>query len=342
MRSTAVGEHRDSMLTVLGPAMWQTAMTVAATAAHQWSARTVKLSAALAGSLALAVAPQVIDRVTRKHAPTTRAFDGTALPYTPPPRPRPGVSRVTLLGLALAAVVLVAFWLPPTKHPPLPALPPANAVGPGVGIGVNYTAGNSEAIGCTAGFLVRTPAGQNAILTAGHCNRPGGASKVVINYSAAHANVPIGTFQQTVSEGQHGEDHDIGLVVLDGQHVPQTPAITGTLPVAAVASEMNKGDWLCKFGMTTGVSTCGPIVYVTDSKVAFKAATRCGDSGAPVYLLRPDHSAAAVGILIRGGDPFAPDTGCAAGTVAMAELLKPWLDRWQLTAVTAAPGPPAK
>jgi V8-like Glu-specific endopeptidase len=326
------------MLMVLGQ-VGQTVVTAAAAAAFDGSARTTKLLAGAAGSLAIAFAPLVIDRVTRRHKPATRTLGGTDIPYTPPRRRRPAMWRLTVGGLVLAAVFVAAIWLPPTKHPPLPALPPANAISPGIGIGVNYTAGNANAIGCTAGFLVRTSAGRNAILTAGHCNKAGSASQVVMNYSTAHAEVAVGTFQQMVDEGGHGEDHDIGLVVLDGQQVGQTSAITGNLPVAAVTSELREKEWLCKFGMATGQSTCGPIEYVTASKVVFKAATRCGDSGGPVYVVRPDHSAAAVGILIRGGDPSAAESDCS-GSFAMAELVKPWLDQWQLTAVTAAPGPP--
>lgn len=315
--------------------MGQAALALAATAAHLGSARTVKLAAGAVGSLAIAVAPLIIDRVSRKHQRTTRTFEGTELAYTPKPHARSGVSRLTVVGLAMAVACLAAIWRAPTKYPPLPGLPPTDAVAPGVGIGVNYTAGNSAAMGCTAGFLVRTPTGQNAILTAGHCNRAGGASQVVINSSAEHANVAIGTFQQTVNEGEHGEDHDIGLVVLDGEHVRQTPAITGTLPVTAVSSNLRNNDLLCTYGVATGASTCGPIVYLTGSKVAFRATTHCGDSGGPVYLPQPDGSASAVGILIRGGDPEATSTDCT-GSVAMAELVKPWLDRWRLSAVTAA------
>lgn len=230
----------DSMLTVLGPAMGQALMATAVAAVPHGAARTIKLLAAAAVSVAVAFAPQVIDRVIRKSRSTTRTFEGTELEYTPPPRRRPGMSRLTVGGLVMAAGLVAMIWLPPTKRPPLPALPPANAVAPGVAIGVNYSSGNADAMGCTAGFLVHTPAGQTAVLTAGHCNRAGGASTVVINYSAAHADVAIGTFQQTVNEGERGEDHDIGLVVLDGEKDGQTPAVTNTLPppLAAIADSM--------------------------------------------------------------------------------------------------------
>ena len=63
---------------------------------------------------------------------------------------------------------------------------------------------------CTAGFLVRTTSGHTGILTAGHCNKPGEASRVSMN-SGGGPYPSVGTFTQTVSEGTHGEEHDIGL-----------------------------------------------------------------------------------------------------------------------------------
>ena len=106
------------------------------------------------------------------------------------------------------------------------------------------------------------------------------------------------------------------------------------MPIVVVAADLQAGQQLCKFGMRTGRTECGQITDVTDSKVAFLAASQCGDSGGPVYLLRGD-GAVAVGIHIRGGRANDPNPGCSIpATFSVAELVRPWLDQWGLTAVT--------
>ena len=162
----------------------------------------------------------------------------------------------------------------------------------------------------------------------------------------------LGTFGAMIFEGVHTEQHDIGLILLDGDNIPQTSAIGASLPVSGVATDVQIGQKLCKFGMTTDDAECGQALEVTDSKVAFSAPSRCGDSGGPVYLIGPDGSASAVGIDIRGlnpdpapgPEPSQADTGCAApAKVSVAELVKPWLDQWNLTAVvSAAPSPSSR
>jgi hypothetical protein len=126
--------------------------------------------------------------------------------------------------------------------------------------------------------------------------------------------------------------------VLDGDNVPQTSAIAASLPVSGVATELQIGRQLCKFGMSTGEAACGEILDVTDSRVVFLATAQCGDSGGPVYLIQSDGTASAVGIHIRGGDPDNPDAGCSGpAKFSVAELVHPWLDKWNLTAVVSQP-----
>lgn len=245
--------------------------------------------------------------------------------------------RLSLAALFCAAAFVAALWLParlakPVR--PLITLPAASAIGPGTAIAVTYADG-SGGMGCTAGFLVRTKAGQTGVLTAGHCNKPGQASKVSMN-SGSGPYATIGTFTRMVSEGVQGEAHDIGLVLLDSgldsEQVPQTSAITGSQPVAGVVGDLRIGQQLCKFGMKTGQATCGQVTDITESKVVFLAGGQCGDSGGPVYLIQDDGSAVAVGIHIRGGRPNDPNPGCAfPATFAVAELVAPWLDAWGLT-----------
>lgn len=241
--------------------------------------------------------------------------------------------RLSIVALFCAAAFVAGIWLPaklarPTR-PPVP-LPAASAIGPGTAIAVTYADGTGG-MGCTAGFLVRTDAGQTGVLTAGHCNKPGQASKVSMN-TGSDSYPTVGTFNRTVSEGARGEDHDIGLVVLDSDKVPRTSAITGSLPVTGVADDLRIGQQLCKFGMKTGQAACGQITDITESKVVFLAGSQCGDSGGPVYLMRDDGSVAAVGIHIRGGRPNDPHPVCSIpATFSVAELVRPWLDAWGLT-----------
>jgi V8-like Glu-specific endopeptidase len=218
-------------------------------------------------------------------------------------------------------------------------LPAAGAVVPGAGIYVDYADG-SGGMGCTAGFLVHTSTGESGVLTAGHCNRPGKPNKVMMNLAGILPYAALGTFSRTVSEGVRPEQHDIGLITLDGDNVPQNPAIAASLPVSGVTTKLRIGQQLCKFGMSSGETTCGQIVKITDSKVTFSAPGQCGDSGGPVYLRKSDGTASAVGIHIRGGNPDNPKAGCSApAKFSVAELLQPWLDKWKLSIVTAPARP---
>jgi hypothetical protein len=86
--------------------------------------------------------------------------------------------------------------------------------------------------------------------------------------------------------------------------------------------------------MKTGRMECGQVTDVTESKVVFLAASECGDSGGPVYLIH-DNGAVAVGIHIRAGRQNDPNPGCSTrATFSVAELVRPWLTQWNLTAVT--------
>jgi hypothetical protein len=64
--------------------------------------------------------------------------------------------------------------------------------------------------------------------------------------------------------------------------------------------------------MAAGEAECGETLDVTDSKIAFLATGKCGDSGGPVYLIGSDGTASAVGIDIRGLKPDKADAGCSA------------------------------
>lgn len=308
-------------------------------------ARTVALPLSALVLAVLAVLGFLPSRDQRRRTPKSRFSDV----------PQRAKLHTTLLILAavcsiaalVAAVCLYPRAATPARQPPLPPpptlapidLPAASAIGPGAGIYVEYADG-SGGMGCTAGFLVHTGGGRAGILTAGHCNRPGQRSKVTMNLGGVLPYTTLGTFTETISEGVHDEQHDIGLITLDADNVPQSAAVAASLPVTGVATNLQVGQQLCKFGMGSGADACGQIVEITASKVVFLASGQCGDSGGPVYHYERDGTVSAVGILIRGGAPYTPKAGCAArAQFSVAELVRPWLDKWNLTAITAPSSP---
>jgi hypothetical protein len=323
------------------------ALVLASWGSQSSQARTVMLLLGVMAPVAVAVLPFLLNRIKRHRRPKKGVYTGRHLRYDRPRRLRMHTWRVAIAALFSAAAFVAAVWLPPKDahpaHEPTPpvlspiALPGASAIGPGAGIYVDYADG-SGGMGCTAGFLVHTSTGQAGVLTAGHCNRPGTPSKVKMNLAGLLPYATLGTFSQTVSEGVRAEQHDIGLIVLDGDNVPQTSAIAASLPVSGVTTELGIGERLCKFGMSSGEAQCGQILDVTDSKVTFSATGQCGDSGGPVYLPQSDGTVSAVGIDIRGGNPDNPNAGCSTpAEFSVAELLQPWLDKWNLTAIVTQP-----
>lgn len=304
--------------------------------------RTVLLVLAAMAAVTVAVMSLLLNRIKQSGQSKQVPVDVADKPPRPP-RLR-GVA-VTIAALISAGTFVVAIWLPPRDSRPLQdltpqpvlsplALPAASAIGPGAGIYVEYASGSSG-MGCTAGFLVRTSTGQRGFLTAGHCNRPGNPSKVTMNLAGIMPYAMLGTFRRTINEGSGDDQHDIGLIMLDGEYVPQTSAIAASLPVSGVTTDLSVGQQLCKYGMSTGQEECGQVLDITGSKVAFAAAGQCGDSGGPVYAVRSDGTASAVGIDIRGGNPLNPKAGCSApARFSVAELVEPWLKKWNLTVVT--------
>ncbi|WP_264078147.1 S1 family peptidase, partial [Mycobacterium shimoidei] len=255
----------------------------------------------------------------------------TNLPYSPPERRRSVPWRLVVALAALALMPLFSLLPPALKHPAPPWLPPANAIGPGIGIDVRD---DSSEITCTAGFLVRDSAGHSALLTAGHCNRPGGPSQVTINYAKTRSAKRIGTFSQTIKGDDVWQDHDIALIELANVDIPLVSGIAGHA-VSGVSSEVRVGEQLCHVGIRTRTPACGPVVVSDANKVAFEASSECGDSGGPVYSIRPDGSANAVAVHVAGSDADDSEPSCqTAHRFSIAEPIKPWLDKWNLTLVT--------
>jgi hypothetical protein len=202
-----------------------------------------------------------------------------------------------------------------------------------IGAGTEIITGYADRSGdndCTAGFLVRTSDGRSGLLTAGHCNRPGGQGTAAISYPGADVYRVIGTFTHTVID--HG--HDIGLITLDNTDTfPLWWAVDGH-PVAGVTSTIKPGEQLCHFGIYTPTPACGPALTPGSGTVVYKAPSGCGDSGGPVYTTRPDGAVVAVGIHIAGSNGDGSPANCGHQLkISIAEIIEPWLDRWGLTVV---------
>jgi hypothetical protein len=247
------------------------------------------------------------------------------------------ITRVTI-AVVVAAIMVATVWASRT-HPagnPIP-MPTAKAIGPGIGINISPADG-SENISCTAGFLVHTKDDRPALLSAGHCNKPGGPAAVAIRQGGIFKYPFVGTFTVTIYYGNDWNDFDIGLIALDPPgKIPLTAEIDGQ-PVVGLAERVEIGDTVCHFGIRSGGAVCGPVVTSEENKIRFAATAKCGDSGGPVYKVRPDGSVEAVGIFtaVSNGD-YSEPTCDGPHIYSVAQLIKPWLAAWELTLATATP-----
>lgn len=219
----------------------------------------------------------------------------------------------SVIAAAVAAATLTLTTTPPaTAQPPLA---PSATIAPGFGF-VSANKANTDGGTCTIGFLAHTKDGQPVMISAGHCDRGGAVS---MKFSGTGAYESIGSFTHTVSEGLDGAADDVGLVGL-GSAIPEDFRIFGIRPVTGSTTNLRIGQELCKFGIATGLQ-CGKITTVTPKKVVFDAKAEVGDSGGPVYLRNSDGTATAVGV----------STAIATEGGTVAELVEPWLRRWELT-----------
>ena len=214
-------------------------------------------------------------------------------------------------------------------------MPTAQAIGPGIGIDITRPDG-THGISCTAGFLVHTADGRPGLLSAGHCNEPGTDGTVTIHHGGLYVYPKVGRFAESVYGGNDWDDYDIGLITLDSDgRIPLTSDVDGH-PLVGLAEHVEEGDVLCHFGIRSDEAVCGPVVAVEANKVRFVATGRCGDSGGPVYRLRPDGAAEAVGIYIEvsNGD-YSEPTCDEPHEYSIAQMVGPWLRAWDLTLATS-------
>jgi len=189
-----------------------------------------------------------------------------------------------------------------------PAAAPSASLHPGTAL----TIGNEL---CTAGFVARNQYGAPVMFTAGHCD----VGQRVQASSITTGLVPAGDIVASAYGGAKGEDPDIAVMKLTGT-MNLNPDVDAELPVGGSAPIIANGMTLCKQGASTGRS-CGPVIESSPSKVKFAARIAPGDSGGPVWGYTSNGSIFAVGITIRQSTDGYP----------VAELIDPWLQRWNLT-----------
>jgi len=267
----------------------------------------------------------------------TDSDDPATEPPAPPLRRRlfNALTSAPAVAISVIAIFVALFWVNHT-HPvghPIPT-PTAKTLGPGIGINVTPADG-SDNISCTAGFLVRTKDGQPGLLAAGHCNKPGGPGTVAVHHGGLYKYPVVGTFTESVYDGNGWNDYDIALITLDHPgKIPLSSEVDGH-PVTGLAENVEIGDTLCHFGIRSGGAMCGPVVAAEENKVRFTATGTCGDSGGPVYKIQPDGTAQAVGIFtaVSNGDYSEPKCD-GPHEYSVAQTIKPWLAAWELTLVT--------
>lgn len=240
---------------------------------------------------------------------------------------------IAVVVIAVAVGTVQASRSHPARRSVL--LPVASAIGPGIGIAVSYADGSGH-ITCTTGFLVRAKDGRPGLLVAGHCNRPGGPGTVAIHYRGVRSYPTVGTFTESVFHGDGWDDYDIGLIILDNAGtIPLASDVDGHA-VTGVAERIEVGDMLCHFGIRSGGPACGPVVVSGVNKVRFAAPGKCGDSGGPVYRVRGDGTAEAVGVYVAVSNGDDSEPSCEEPQrFSIAQFIKPWLDTWELTVATA-------
>lgn len=216
--------------------------------------------------------------------------------------------QMTAAGLASVCTTLALSA--PVHAAPLPAV---SALYPGAGMEI---VGDDPSI-CTAGFVAHNQRGAPVLFTAGHCDTGGGAA---VNSATDGRLVPAANFVVSQYAGNSGNQPDVAVMSLTGA-LPLNSDIAGQLPVTGFVPSVAEGMYLCKVGVATG-TTCGRVVEASSSKVKFTADIAPGDSGGPVYGLKDDGTAFAVGITIRAS---------SEDGYPVAELIGPWLEKWNLT-----------
>ena len=192
---------------------------------------------------------------------------------------------------------------------------------PGAHLVSTMLSSNGHPFLCTLGFVVRDSGGGLNALTAGHCNR--NPSDNTVLQRTPGGDLVVGDYTRgVVSPGFR----DAGLVSLTSPDVGVVSDVDGRRVSRILAAPDLRAApdlVLCKSGARTGVS-CGPVTYVDDNEVRFRAWDDLGDSGSPVYALLQDGTAGAVGILYAHSDD-------AEGRIIHASMVAPVMWDWGLS-----------
>lgn len=203
------------------------------------------------------------------------------------------------LGLAGAVVLAATAFASPASAgaPPMP----------GIWVG-------AENIDCTAGFAAQGNDGGYYLMTSGHCNAHDGSTWTYGD------GIPLG--QITTSEHE-GDRRDAALIRLDPGVGAPIGDIDDRYPVRDVLSrsQIRVGMPFCKVGAVSG-ETCGAIKGIKGDVVEASVYSLNGDSGSPGFVVNPDGTVSAVGLLMSSpeGDDY---------TTYFA-LIQPLLGRWGL------------
>lgn len=192
----------------------------------------------------------------------------------------------------ITTVLAVAISLAPAAH--------ANIyTAPGMPITVDH--GDGTASRCTVGPLVVLPAGDQAILTSGHCGENGDH----VNFTLPNSTIPASQLDRRVDQRIDGILHDYGLISVFPGSV--SPMIGGRyfqegflrMEEIDVLRRQPGGLEVCSVGITSG-ERCGPVVKVdfSEGEIVADFDSAKGDSGGPVFVKNGDTSALVVGILM--------------------------------------------
>ncbi len=202
---------------------------------------------------------------------------------------------------------------------------------PGVTI-VDATA-SGPASQCTLGWPVTSSTGSRGDLTAGHCVSGLGQPTWLYTNSSETGRLPLSPYEL------HEDDTLADGTMLDAAAAFLPPTATAAQwvttidghPIAGVmtpreAATLPRGTPVCMVGARAGL-TCGPLLDANTRSLHWGGYAVVGDSGSAVFVVNPDQSVCAVGILHDG--PADRDN-----TIAYVE---PALQKWNLTIPVTAP-----
>lgn len=171
---------------------------------------------------------------------------------------------------------------------------------------------SDENSSCTAGFAAQRSNGLYYLLTSGHCD-----GQDFSQWSDA-ADTPIG---RIVASEDNGDDRDAAMIELSPSAGVPNGDVDGRYRIRDVltADQIQLGMPFCKVGARTG-ETCGTVTGVVGNVVTTNLFSLEGDSGSPGFVMNPDGTVSAVGILQGGpgGDDNTTDF------VMVDPLLRQW------------------